>query len=238
MVAVLVATLVILTSAPTASLRRRNEAAISGIFVRGASNRQLRLPYRDAAQSVQEILQAPWIVPLQKFLSKLTTKHVNLCVADSKYTESLVHWLVSALVKTQPPLQNVIVISLDRVLHDYLEKRGLDSVHVDPWTVLRSDAHMHSNFSHIWATRMVFFRILNFWNYSVATFDSDALILRNPQPLFERYLTSDILGSNGIYPFGLHREWKSSTLCMGTVLFRATQGTGESAFAVDIWYYI
>ena len=186
----------------------------------------LKLPYPNYTRPLQEILEAPWVAALQTFLSGLNTNHVSVCLADSRYGESLIHWLVSALVKTQPPLQNVLTIALDKELHDYLQSRDIASVLVDPWTVLRGDVQLHTNFSHIWTTRMVVFRLLNHWGYSVATFDSDATVLRSPQSLFDGHMTSDLMGSSGTYPFVLHREWRSSTFCMGVALFRPSQHTG------------
>lgn len=186
----------------------------------------LRLPYPNYTRPLQEILEAHWVAAVQTFLRGLNTNYVSVCLADSRYREGLVHWLVSALVKTQPPLQNVLTISLDKELHDYLQSRDITSVLVEPWTVLRGDLQLPTNFSHIWSTRLIVFRLLNYWGYSVTMFDTDATVLRNPQPLFDGLRTSDLIGSSGTYPFTLHRKWQSSTFCMGVALFRPSQHTG------------
>ena len=191
------------------------------------STTTLKLPYPTATRPLREILEAHWIVELRDFLTGLASKHVSLCLADSRHTESVVNWLISALVEVQPPLENTLVISLSAELDEILKSRGLDSVFIDPWTVLQRDAQLPSQFSHIWSTRMVLFRLLNHWGYSMATYDSDAILVRNPRTLFAELGDSDVVGSEGIYPFDLHRKWKSPTLCMGVALFRASARTGR-----------
>ena len=97
---------------------------------------------------------------------------------------------------------------------------------MDPDTILIKNVNFPSNFSHIWVTRVVLFRLLNHWGYTVATYDSDAVLIHNPQPLFAELGSSDLIGSPGTYPFDLHRQWKTPTLCMGMALFRASERTG------------
>ena len=200
----------------------------TSIFSKFSTSPHLKLPYRVAVRSVEQILAAQWVPRLWDYLAQLETRYVTLCVADSRYTESVVNWLVSALVVTEPPLDNVLIVSLDKELSEFLQSHGLDSVFMDPDTILREDVKLPTNFSHIWATRLVLFRLVNHWGYTLATYDSDALLARNPQSLFLELAGSDLIGSPGVYPFSLHREWKSPTLCMGVVLFRASHRTGEA----------
>ena len=196
-------------------------------FSQFTTSLSLGLPYRGAVRSVQEILGAEWVHQIWSYLVELETRYVSLCVGDSRYTESVVNWVVSALVAVEPPLDNVLVVSLDADLHQFLVNHGLDSIFVDPGMVLKSDVYLPTNYSHIWVTRFVLYRLLNHWGYTVATFDSDALLARNPQPLFAELSESDLIGSPGVYPFNLHREWKSPTLCMGLVVFRPSPRIGE-----------
>ena len=199
---------------------------------RFSTSPSMRLPYRDVARPLEEILDAEWVPQLWRYLANLKTsrRHVTLCVADSRYKESVVNWLVSALVIVQPPLDNVLVISLDEELTNFLQGRELNSVFVDPHSILRRNIHLPTNYSHVWATRFVLFRLINHWGFSVTTFDSDALLSRNPQSLFDERRDSDIVASPGTYPFDLHRAWNSSTLCMGMVLFRASEKMGKTHF--------
>lgn len=191
------------------------------------TNLSIQLPYRGAVRSVEEIFAAQWVSELGSYLASLESRHVSLCIADSRYKSATINWLVSALVAVRPPLENVLVVSLDRHLRDFLQRRDLDSIFMDPHTILKDDVELHSSFSHIWVTRVVLFRLLNHWGYSVATYDSDAVLVKNPQPLFTELEESDVVGSPGIYPFDLYKQWKSPTLCMGVVLFRASEKTGD-----------
>ena len=190
------------------------------------TDRSIRLPYKGVTRSVEEILAAPWIVEIQSYLMSLTSRHVSLCIADSTYMEAVVNWLVSALVNINPPLENVLVISLDLQLHQFLQKRGLDSVFMDPDTILKGNLKLPSKNSHIWITREVLFRLINHWEYTVATYDSDAVLIKNPQPLFTKLESSDIIGTAGTYPSDLQRQWQSPTMCMGMALFRASERIG------------
>ena len=204
-------------------------APLSTSSVEFRTNRSLQLPYPRATRSLDEILGAGWVPGLWRFVSGLESRHVSLCFADSRYTEGVVNWLVSALVAIQPPLEHVLIISLDADLYHLLHHRGINTVFIDPHTIIQNSVNLPTNFSHIWITRMVLFRLLNHWGYTVTTYDSDALLVKNPQALFAELEDSHLVGSEGVYPFDLHRQWKSPTLCMGVAIFRASEKTGISA---------
>ena len=175
----------------------------------------LQLPFPRATRSLDDVMRAQWVTELWQFLSGLENSHVTLCIADSRYMEGVLNWLVSALVVIHPPLENVLVISLDAELYGLLRRHHIDSVFIDPQTVLLKNVKLPTNYSHIWTTRMVLFRLLNHWSYTVATYDSDAILVKNPQLLYAELDDSDLVGSEGSYPFDLHREWRSPTFCMG-----------------------
>lgn len=194
----------------------------------------LKLPYPNATRPVEEIIEAPWIALLQSHLASLNSSYVSLCLCDSRYTESLLNWLISASVKTHPPLENILIISLSGELHEILTNQGIFSVFIDPWTVLQGDVQLPTNFSHIWSVRMVVLRLMNHWGYSVATYDSDAITVRNPRSMFDT--GRDLVGSRGVYPFKLRRIWKSPTFCMGVTFFRATSNMGIVLYHICIIY--
>lgn len=187
----------------------------------------LSFAHSEAVRPLPEVLSAPWVERLQAFLSSLDSKQVNIVVADSKFLPNVINWLISALIKAIPPLENILVIALDRDLHTFLHNKGLVSLYVDPHTVIQPRAPLHTNFSHIWITRCTIFRLLNHWGYDVITYDTDAVVLKNLQPLFDEHRSSDVIGSSGTYPFELHRVW-GQTFCMGVALFRSTKHTGKS----------
>ena len=187
-----------------------------------ATDFSLRLPYQSEVRPVEEILEAQWVTELWTYLSHLDNKYVSLCIGDSAYMESVVNWLIAALVVVQPPLENVLVISLDVELHELLHEHGIDSVYVNKSTIIIYPTRNDS----IWITRLLLFRLISHWGYTLATYDSDAIPLKNPQLLFTMFGDSDLVGSQGIHPKPLHEKWKSPTLCMGVVLFRASARTG------------
>ena len=65
--------------------------------------------------------------------------------------------------------------------------------------------------------------------------DSDALIMKDIQPLLDHYDNSGIVASTGFYPGSLHKMWNTS-LCMGVALFKATPSTGKPTPSVPHMY--
>ena len=198
----------------------------------------------DAVQPFQNIMEAPWVSKLQVLLTKtdkvnMSTADTNLntqqqlpprrqitvVVSNSNYTLSLLNWLVAALVRTSPPLKNVIVISFDETLQALLDKKEIVSVYVNPETIIRG--RMHTRSSHIWIARCTVYRLLNHWGYDVVAYDTDAIVLKNLQDILDTHAESDVVASAGIYPFKLGAKW-GMTLCMGVILIRSTRSTGES----------
>jgi hypothetical protein len=51
--------------------------------------------------------------------------------------------------------------------------------------------------------------------------DSDAIWIRNPFEIFERFNTSDIISSRGVFPFDVSKSL-GAALCMGFVYLKAT----------------
>lgn len=184
------------------------------------------------------ILRSQWVPTLKemlqrmKFHSNLTDskeqiglrKQVTVVFGDAKYTLSLLNWLVSALVRTSPPLENIIVISVDGMLQELLDKKNITSVYVNPDTI--TCVPVRQKMSRIWITRCAIYRLLNHWGYDVMAYDTDAIVLKNVQDILDSYHESDVIGSTGTYPFELGVKW-GHTLCMGVVLFRSTTKTGE-----------
>lgn len=194
------------------------------------SKSMIHFPHGSALRPLKQILSAGWVTALQLELTKLAissnnSRHVSVVTSNSKYMLSLLNWLIAAQIHMSPPISNIIIISLDRNLQDLLHKKSIPSVYVDPNTVIRPETKMKNRNSHIWITRCAIYRLLNYWGYDVAVYDSDAIVLKNLQPIFEAHRDSDVIGSAGTYPFPLGRTW-GQTFCMGVALFRSTQRTG------------
>ena len=151
-------------------------------------------------------------------------KQVTIVVSDIKYVLSLLNWLVAALVRTSPPIENVIVISFDKALQALMDKKGIRSVYVNPGTI--TCGQFQSKTSRVWVARCAIYRLLNHWGYDVVAYDIDAIVLKNLQNILDTYPASDVVASSGFYPFKFGAKW-GQTLCMGVVLFRSTRKTGE-----------
>ena len=187
-------------------------------------------PTPDIVVTPEAILETQWAPELWRHLSELDTKYVSLCIGNSAYKESIVNWLIAALVITQPPLENVLVISLDTKLQEFLQEHDINSVYVDPLTIVRSDVKLErKKLTDFWLTRLVLFRLINHWGYTVATYDSDAIPVKNPQTLFAKFEDSDLVGSRGM-------SERSPTMCMGMTLFKASKSTGMTAFIITVCF--
>lgn len=184
------------------------------------NNQQLR--------TTDEILRSRWVVRLKEMLNVLGTgRHqVSVVFGDYSYLENVLNWLIAATVKLQPPLdlKNVIVFCLDEEIFSAFNKRGIHCILLDPQTVVLSST-AKPDATHIWITRMVVYRLINMFGFDVVGYDSDAILLRNPQDLLDRHQDSDIISSAGKFPRDLAKAW-GFTVCMGVVFFRSTPRTG------------
>lgn len=191
-----------------------------------------------AMKPYQSIIKAQWVSKLQDLLKTINKdqpslqqsqqNQITVVVSNTNYTLSLLNWLVSALVKTTPPLENVIVICLDKTLYTLLGRKKIPSLYVNPETVISGP--MHTKSSHIWITRCAVYRLLNHWGYDIVAYDTDAIVLKNLQHILDAHHESDIVASSGTYPFQLGVKW-GLTLCMGVILIRSTRSTGMYVLA-------
>ena len=187
----------------------------------------------DYSRSLKEILVQDWVCDLQMFLKDVDEeKHiVNMIAANSNFTDPLLNWLISSLMRIDKPMVDVIVISLDEVLHNLLISRGIPSLLVTPDMVMRTEDfpdvyHMHNGF---YQARMMVMRLINHWGYDAANYDTDAIFLRNPQSIYDAPENADVdifAGFAISFPPLLHRKW-GATLCNGAWLVRSNPRTGE-----------
>ena len=70
--------------------------------------------------------------------------------------------------------------------------------------------------------RLAFMRLINRLEFDCAMYDIDAVILKNPQPLYDKH-KSDIVGSRGELPRQLMRKYNRSPSALGWSSFEATQ---------------
>ena len=187
---------------------------------------QIVFPHGSLLHPVDYLVKTTWIKQLQSFLQQHSNKLVVMVTANYLFLDILLNWLAAAQHNAQMNIETVLILSMDSSLHEVLSHRGVTSILVNRNDVIRPSAKLPTRYSHFWIIRCTVTRLLNYWGFHVAMFDVDAVILKDPRPLFQKYIGSDIVGSQGKYPFELHRKW-GVTLCMGVVLFRSTSSTGK-----------
>ena len=212
-----------------------------GMMLLSTSQRgELKMPCPQIFHPVEKILTADWMGPLLKFLSALPSKQVVLVTANAKYKQILLNWIISATVVANPPMENLLVLALDQELHDLLQERQIASIYVPTSSLLDNflryaTEKFNQVFQHVVMVRLAFLRLLNWFGFDVASFDTDAIILKNPLPLFENH-TTDIVASIGLpWPPVLFKKW-NFTLCSGTIFFRSNKRIGKPHISTAVLF--
>ena len=189
------------------------------------------LPTPGATLPLPQLLQCEWLTELRDYLHTLpsSSRLVSIVSSDYKYREVLLNWLLTARVKASKPLSNVLVLSLDQSLHQLLRSKDIACVHIPTTCLLRPGLRLtkHVAFTQVHIMRVLAMRLLNHWGYDVANYDSDALILKNPEPRFAELSDYHLIGSVGHFPKEMDRKW-GTAVCIGVVLTRATPQTGQN----------
>ena len=190
----------------------------------------LPCPY-DVYRPVSEVMQAEWVHPLLKILNRFSkrSKQVTLVLANHAYQDVLLNWLISAVVVAKPPIKNILVVALDKQLYELLQKRQVPSILVPFSSILNMKHRFSRYFETIMMIRLGFMRLINRLGFDCAMYDIDAVILKNPQPLYEKD-KSDIIGSRGGFPKQLMTKWQV-TICIGAVFIRSNTRTGRYTLA-------
>ena len=188
------------------------------------------MPFPEYIKSREELQKSECVSELYNFLlslDKSVSPHVNMVFGDSQHTNLVLNWIIAALLRLQPPLHNVMVISLDRLLCDTLVamKLPLTCIVVSVECIF-AWSNQHDNWGKRMKVRQPVLRLINYWGYDVAAYDSDAVLLRNPQPLYDERPHVSVLASSGTYPDDLFRKW-GFTLCAGTLILRASPSIGK-----------
>jgi len=182
--------------------------------------------WRDVYKPVSDVMQSDWMKPLLRILSAFSkrSKQVTLVLANHAYQDILLNWLISATIVAKPPIENILVVALDRQLYSLLQMREVPSIYVPFTTILNTKYKFVRFFETIMMIRLAFMRLINRLGFDCAMYDIDAVILKNPQPLYDKH-KSDIVGSRGELPRQLMRKWKV-TICIGVVFIRSNTRTG------------
>ena len=188
--------------------------------------RDFSFPQPLIMKSMQQIASSQWVCRLRQYLSDFTSdKPVALVTSNSKYTDVLLNWLISATVRSNIPLKTIMVISMEEKLHKMLVSRGIPSVFVSPSMVFLREATFSEMFEQVMMLRLTVMRVINHFGFDVVMYDTDAVILKDPQPLYDELPNDDIIGSVGKIPEELVAEW-GITICIGVVLVKSSVQTG------------
>ena len=195
------------------------------------THNSLFLPFPTATLPVSELFQQKWMKDLQQILLQFPRKStpVFTVTCNYEYRDVLLNWLIAAKTQIDPPISYVIVFSLDKDLWRLLTSRGILCVHVDPKSFIKRKILLEGLevFYQILVLRITAIRLLNHWGYDAANVDTDAVVLKNPEPLFSssKYKDSDVIASSGKFPFYLKAKW-GATLCGGFFLIKSSAGSG------------
>ena len=207
------------------------------IYKRGDDVNAVSTGVKNAIANIEDfILGLPWVGELHEFLLRTKRERipqVSMVVTDYRSVELLLNWLIVALVRLSPPLHNVMVIGLDEKVCKLLAGRNISCIHVDPDTFMKkSYINSGSSFTSLLPvyrapqTRLLVARLINFWGFSFASYDTDALVLRDPQPIFDGLRGADIVAGTGArWPRWAAREW-GFAVCLGAVMMRSGVATG------------
>ena len=183
-------------------------------------------PQPDAVRPIAQVAGAPWVQSLRLHLDTLDNKQIDMVTSNEAYKDVLLNWLISATVRSNMSLSRILVISLDNSLHLLLQRKKIPSVFLPPESLLNPSAKFSEAFEKVMMIRLAVMRLLNYWGFDVANYDTDAIILKDPQPLYDDLAGSDIIGSVGKIPEDLIAEW-GITICIGVVVLRSSERTGE-----------
>ena len=185
----------------------------------------ITLPFPLTTLPTKVVLQQKWVRDIQKMLSEISPESppVHIIAGNYEYRAVLLNWLISAKVRVNPPLTNIIVVSIDSPLCQLLNKRNITCLFVHWKDYLVEE--LKWSFAAILVLRLTVIRLLNYWGYDAANIDTDALILRNPEYLYQELNDSDMLASRSQAPPELYNKW-GVTMCGGAFMVRSTPNSG------------
>ncbi len=194
------------------------------------------LPHPFSYKSVREIVKQRWYKDLQTKVNLQPKTFVYLVSSNSAYMEVLLNWLISAVTQARVQLEKILVISYDERVSTVLSERQIPTIYVPFNEILSEDLILKApEFTKVMMSRLAIFRLLNHWGADVVNLDTDAILLRDPEPLFNSYSDSEVVGMQGRFPPELIREW-GTTICAGTVLIKSSPKTGIIIMIPQDWY--
>ena len=211
----------------TAKPRSSNDGGGGFLAGKFRIRQNFSFPEPQAVRPIEEIMKMEWFHMLTRYLKTLPpNSQITLATSNSRYLDVLLNWLISATVRSGIPLTSILIISLDRHVHDLLQRKHIASLYILPEALVDPSASFQEPFEKVMMTRLAVLRILSHWGFDIANYDTDAIILKDPQPLYNGLRDYDIVGSVGKYPYDLTDMW-GITICIGVVLIRSSERIGK-----------
>lgn len=172
------------------------------------------------------VMHSSWVTELQDFLGSIRGNQVSLVTASIEHQDVIVNWLISASLVAEPPLESILCLCLDEPLHWLLLGRGFPSLFVSASMVINPMSEVTRTFSQVHIVRLTVLRLMTHYGYDVVNYDCDAILLKNPQILFDKHKDADIIGTFGKGPYYFFRKW-GVTLNTGVMLLRSNPRVGK-----------
>lgn len=189
--------------------------------------------YKNYTLDVGKVLQSDWVSQLQLFVNSLKSSKTLVNMLTAHYLQRLLvlNWLISAQLKLKDsePLQNILVVTTDHSLNQFLESHSITSIYVPAQTILKMKSMpVNLRLSRVFALQMAgltVMRLLCHWGIDVAHYNPGALVLKNPHRVYSRHPEADILGGYDEFPPPFFNMW-GATLSSGSWMARSTSATG------------
>ena len=170
-------------------------------------------------KGVKKIASTRWVQDLASIMTTWPNNRTVIVVSgNTEFQQPLLNWIISAVLKANISLDHILILAADEKLYKLLKERGIGSIFVPPSSLYDSRISKLSIHRLITYSRFAVVRLLNHWGFNVAHYDSDALILRDTQQIFNEYPSSSFVASRGAGP---------KTLCAGAILFRSNEQMGK-----------
>ena len=190
------------------------------------------MPLVKFIRSREELQNTEWVSVIYNFLqtvNKSVSPHVNVVFGDSNHSHLVENWITAAVIRLKPPLHNVMVLSLDYSLCNQLLSKNFSLTCIpvpEKALVVAHPNGSNAEWNSAMMIRRVVLRLISYWGYDVASYDSDAVLLRNPQVLYDAQPNVDVFSaSSNFLPQSVSRKW-GFTLSGGVLVLRASPAVG------------
>ena len=218
-------------------LEESEEKAASMQHITFETEESLLLPVTSGILGIKELLKKQWVKDLKNILGKVESKSAPISIVSSdyahRYRSMLVNWIIAAKTLVDPPISNLIVFALDQKLCTkvllnrnfngciYVNQRDL----IVPSALADEKHRSRIAFYMIMILRLTAMRLINHWGFDVVNYDTDAILLKNPESLYYS-VDSDMVASRGGGSSDFMKTW-GVVICGGLFMLKSTPGTGR-----------